>query len=372
MKTKKTLILFATLLLMLAFGCKKEDPIEVKNTAQPVFTFNGTLNGSATSLQAGINNYYMYTSYTQDANGVYGFIGDLKTYNCSSCNNSLQIQVNDYQNLASGASANIGVALQPAYYAYQIPGGTPTQYPINFTSFSFNVAPVSWAWDFGDGTTSTLQSPVHTYMHPGDYTICLTTTFADLTTNSSCNPIHLGTPQAGCTGNYTYTASGNTLTFNPSSFGTAPFTYLWDFGDGTTSTLMSPSHTYASAGLYTVSLNVTDAAGHLLTYNRNCATQGYTGSIAGFYFLGSSTANPNLLSNVVVNWTDASGLVYTSNNASQPSTSYFKVLSVDSYENNQAGQTTKKVHASVNCVLYNGTSTIQLTNGDVVFGFAYH
>ena len=372
MKTKSLFHAVIAILLFAISSCKKPDPVQVKNSGSPVFSFSANLNGSAVNLQAGVNNYYMYTSFTQDANGVYNFIGDLKPYNCSSCNNSLQIQVNDYQTLAAGTPANINTSLAPGYYAYQIPGGTVTQYSINFTSFSYNVVPQSWAWDFGDGTTSTLKSPTHIYTHPGNYTACLTTTFSDLTTGSSCNPVYLGTPESGCYGNFTYTATVNTVAFAGSPNGSGGYSYVWDFGDGNTSTNPTPSHTYSSSGVYLVSMKVTDSQNHILVYNRNVPTQSYTASVAGMYFLGSTISNPNLLSNVIINWTDASGTVYTSNNPLQPSTSYFKIISVDQYNNNSSGQTTKKVHAQIKCTLYNGSSTILLDNGDAVFGVAYH
>lgn len=59
--------------------------------------------------------------------------------------------------------------------------------------------------------------------------------------------------------------SGNTplaVTFTNSSTGTAPLTYAWTFGDGGTSTAASPSHTYTTAGTYTVTLTVTNACGN--------------------------------------------------------------------------------------------------------------
>lgn len=370
----KTKIFLPIILFSFLIGsCKKEDP-KVPQGNAPVFTFSGNINGSPVNFQAGVNNYYMYTSYTQDVNNVYNFMGDLKPYNCTNCTNRLQLQINDFQSLTVGAPAAINTALIPGYYAFQIPGGTPTQYNISFTSFSYNVTPQSWAWDFGDGTTSTQQSPAHTYTHPGNYTACVTTTFSDLTTGSSCNPVYIGTPESGCTGNFTYTATVNTVSFTPSAFGSGGYAYSWDFGDGATSISSAPVHTYTASGLYLVSMKITDSQNHILVYNRNVPTQFYPGSVAGMYFLGTNNTNPNpnALSNTTISWTDASGTVYTSNNALQPATSYFKVISVDPYSNNSLGQTTKKVHAQLKCTLYNGTSTLLLDNCDLVFGVAYH
>lgn len=49
---------------------------------------------------------------------------------------------------------------------------------VAFTDTSTNT-PTSWAWDFGDGTTSTVQNPTKVYTRPGSYTVALTATNAD-------------------------------------------------------------------------------------------------------------------------------------------------------------------------------------------------
>ncbi len=60
---------------------------------------------------------------------------------------------------------------------------------------------------------------------------------------------------------FSYVADGLTVTFTNESTVTPPVTYLWDFGDGETSTEKDPVHTYASKGEYTVKLTVTDQNG---------------------------------------------------------------------------------------------------------------
>ena len=46
------------------------------------------------------------------------------------------------------------------------------KFTVGFTEYSYH-QPVSWFWDFGDGTMDTVQNPVHTYPAHGDYTVCL-------------------------------------------------------------------------------------------------------------------------------------------------------------------------------------------------------
>lgn len=57
---------------------------------------------------------------------------------------------------------------------------------VNFTDLSTGL-PTSWSWDFGDGATSTLQSPTHTYTAPGRYAACLTASSACGSTAAQCD-----------------------------------------------------------------------------------------------------------------------------------------------------------------------------------------
>src|SRR5512135_2043679 len=59
---------------------------------------------------------------------------------------------------------------------------------------------------------------------------------------------------------------GQPIQFDGSArYGTQPYTWAWDFGDGATSTEQNPTHTYTDPGTYTVSLEVTDAASNTTT-----------------------------------------------------------------------------------------------------------
>ncbi|RYY41208.1 MAG: PKD domain-containing protein [Chitinophagaceae bacterium] len=136
--------------------------------------------------------------------------------------------------------------------------------PLNtqFTSTVTSTTPViSYSWDLGDGNPASVANPVHNYPVPGLYTITL------LVTNSSgCSKavtkdqyIKVGTkPVAGFTNsNPNNCTVPHTVNFTNTSTGTGN-TYQWDFGDGGNSTQTSPSHTYTTAGTYSVKLVVTN------------------------------------------------------------------------------------------------------------------
>ncbi len=132
----------------------------------------------------------------------------------------------------------------------------------NFSSQSSNA--VSWQWDFGDGGTSTVQNPSHTYTAYGNFTVRLIVTNASgcadtLTRNSEVRiqkPVisFPSLPQAGCV---PYTTTFTSIVNTPDNV----TSYLWDFGDGATSTAASPTYTYTLQGTYNVSLTATTSTG---------------------------------------------------------------------------------------------------------------
>lgn len=135
---------------------------------------------------------------------------------------------------------------------------------VNFTDQSTN-NPTSWFWDFGNGVTSTLQNPVATFFNPGTFTISLTATNASgsSTTVQTAYITVNDRPTVNFTASDTTGCSPFTVQFTdlstPGSGSLA--SWLWDFGDGNTSTQQNPVHTYTNNGLFTVTLRVTNSAG---------------------------------------------------------------------------------------------------------------
>jgi len=135
---------------------------------------------------------------------------------------------------------------------------------INFEDSSTDIdgTIVSWLWDFGDSTTSSDSNPIHRYRDKGTYTVQLTVTDNDGYTDTTTQSLTIQNlpPTAG----FTYSPESPTvqqnLSFTEQSEDPEGKTlfYLWDFGDGSTSTERNPIHSYAESGTYTVKLTVTD------------------------------------------------------------------------------------------------------------------
>lgn len=107
----------------------------------------------------------------------------------------------------------------------------------------------SWYWDFGDGTSSTEQNPTHTYNYDGTFTVTLTVDGI----SSISHDIVVEEPVPSFTDN-SPVYRGLTMTFTDTS--NHAISWFWDFGDGNTSTEQNPTHTYAAAGTYTVTLAI--------------------------------------------------------------------------------------------------------------------
>ena len=127
-----------------------------------------------------------------------------------------------------------------------------------------NSATTVWNWSFGDGISVTgHQDPIHQYSQPGNYFVCvyIVQSNGNITCSFCDSVIVTSTPPVTCNANFTYQQNGTTLHFFVNNSGISPSTtttYLWDFGDGTTSTLYDPTHSFTNPGTYTVCLTVTD------------------------------------------------------------------------------------------------------------------
>lgn len=139
--------------------------------------------------------------------------------------------------------------------------GTATRFTDQ--SVAAGAALTGWSWQFGDGRISTAQHPVHTYAAAGTYEVVLTVTDQQNCTNSIRRTVRVHTPPtADFEVNAVQLGSQTVFTdVSTATVGTSLSTWFWQLGDGTTSSVRSPVHTYAAPGSYPVVLIVTDQNG---------------------------------------------------------------------------------------------------------------
>lgn len=141
--------------------------------------------------------------------------------------------------------------------------GTNIQFTNSSTAGSGTIA--SSFWEFGDGGTSSSLNPSHIYQSAGPFNVSLLVTNS-FGCSSSLTMNHFVDITPKPVANFTLGSTANcgapfTATFNNSSTGGSPLTYLWNFGDGRTDTTRNPSHTYNTSGSFTVTLTVTNQNG---------------------------------------------------------------------------------------------------------------
>ena len=134
---------------------------------------------------------------------------------------------------------------------------------VKFTDTSTN-HPIGWKWNFGDDQTSTVQNPVHTFSSEGTYNVTLVATNAAGSSDIRSMVITvnriLTVPVANFAADKTEGTTPLTVKFTDTSIN-HPTGWKWNFGDGQTSTVQNPEHTFSGEGTYNVTLVATNGDG---------------------------------------------------------------------------------------------------------------
>lgn len=139
------------------------------------------------------------------------------------------------------------------YFLYNIsPSGS-----VSFRNYSITSRSSSFLWNFGDGNTSNLKNPIHTYQNSGSYVVSLTS-FDSLSfcTNTFYDSLVINLPPR-CQAGFGYQVNQGQVSFQDSASNYTLISY--DFGDGNTSNQPSPTHTYSQSGTYLVCQTVSDS-----------------------------------------------------------------------------------------------------------------
>jgi alpha-tubulin suppressor-like RCC1 family protein/PKD repeat protein len=166
--------------------------------------------------------------------------------------------------IGSGANHGLAVVTCALDLSTSVPATGTMGQPVTFDSSLALVGDCTgtpaYLWSFGDGAVSTEADPSHTYAAAGTYAWTLTVSLGGLTASAGGNltvaspPLYADASADTLTGNVPFTVHFT----GSGSGGIPPFTYLWDFGDGATSTEQNPTHSYTLMGNYTVTFTVRD------------------------------------------------------------------------------------------------------------------
>lgn len=196
-----------------------------------------------------------------------------------------------WSNGATGTSTTVAPTSSTPYIVTGTTGGCSSSaiamvsaFPLPYADFIFSPDPVivgnpvvtftdqssgdvnSWNWDFGDGTPSTLVSPVHTYPSlQTNYVVTLTVSNAGGCENSISREVIIGPLTANFTATYDTLQNNFILNVDPLLNNNA-VSYKWNFGDGTTSTQTSPTHTFTKDSVYNICMKIYTSTGDSCQY----------------------------------------------------------------------------------------------------------
>jgi hypothetical protein len=365
---KSAILLFT---LFASGGCvKKEEPILEDGT--PVFRIIGLMENTPIKLEAGIDDYYMNTNYNMDTSNVFRFEGDMKR-TCFNCKESLRIIIRNSKEGADPIDPDSALGAGEYFYSYQASTG-PALFRLTLDADPKGTGTVSHLWTFGDGTTSTLANPIKVLKTGIDYNISYTASFSSGCSSTLTFPIGLDPdfiPTIPVSFSYFADTSTQDTFYFTASADTAGAFLLWEFGDGGTALGITTSHTYSTPGEYKVTLTHITSQDTIIVA-KNISALFSNGCTANFNFDKQAILNPLKLSTVVVEWTDANGIVYSSNdNPQNDPESSFIITDAYPYMLNEKGQKTRALDIIFTCTVSNGTKQIKLSNMSAHIAVAY-
>lgn len=185
------------------------------------------------------------TSNQQNPTHIYNTSGTFNVFLKVTSSNGCTQTVFKQQNIRVGAGA-------VADFIANVPNTCQVPVNVTFSNTSQTNGTVTYAWDFGDGGTSTATNPSHNYTAIGTYTVKLSVQSADGCTSTKQKTFNLSSKEVTFTGPASVCV-GSAATFTQTSSPT-PISQTWNMGDGTTYSTPNVTHTFNGIGTYTVTL----------------------------------------------------------------------------------------------------------------------
>ena len=225
------------------------------------FTYAG---GNATSFawnfDDGTISTEMNPMHTFQNAGTYSV--RLTTTNAAGANFKINdVVITPLGNPVASFNANTTAVSKANAATVQYAGQAPFTVVFNDTS---SERPTAWYWNLGDGTTATTQNITHTYTIPGKYAVYLVVANSLGASDFVYSPQLINVSAPAPTADFTATPSTGAAPLNvqfTDKTGNNPFAWYWNFGDGQISGAQNPSHTYTTAGNYTVTLTAQNSVG---------------------------------------------------------------------------------------------------------------
>ena len=395
---KRTILYNLLFFMALTMGCKKKDlPDPVDGI--PIFSADlDFVNGNKKSWEAGVDSFYMFTSFEKDQHDVMVFSGKMERENCSMpCRETLQIIIRD-RGLTTAAPTNIDAALDLTNYPFAVDNPVDTIYVINTTfiyqlSLSVDTSIVSpndftnYEWFENGNFFSEELNPTMTFdqVPTSEFTLRVT----DLSPGDSCmawqtQQIQM-LPEKRCAVRIEphYNVDSFLESLEAIAYSQA-VSYSFNWSDGSTGNILDgqfePQVPYSvtmsddqgcqsDAGyIWSGFLGIAPDVGCTAHFNYEILEVPTFADTTQIIVPGDSLQ----LSAVTIIYVDEMGNTFRSDRFEQNSNTGFSIENVEEYDENENGQPTKKFGIRFNCLLWdeNGNE-LPIINGKAVWGVAY-
>jgi PKD repeat protein len=366
--------LIAIFTLLFTIGSCRKDLVPPDADGTPEFGVTANMNGIPMKLEAGVDDYFLYTYADTSLGEVWQAVGTLQKRDCINCNSYFTLRFrNDHAGYSNGMSTTFlssgDIALADWSGVYE-----DSKSVVRFFADpnNQNGTVVSHFWNFGDGNTSTDPSPTHTFNMVGG--------------NSVFSVMHITTLNGGCSGAQTNTVNaksecpldfevyvvGQTVYFSPLTLASGSYVYQWQFGDMQSSYISNPAHVFTAPGEYNVLLTVENTTLGCSSSISKKVIVGQTGCHANFSYVVDEIIVPTIdleqFGTVEIEYVNETGRRYMS--SIMPQSAQCKLTKVEPYKPNHEGKATLKVTLETDCTLVseNFADTIHMQNA--VFNFA--
>lgn len=358
--------LAAILSLVLLSGCKEKNNPEGE-TGSPVFSVSGTANGIPVTFSAGVNDYYMSTSYSRDSLDIYVFKGLLSRRDCSRCGPSLSISFRNYTHSYPFNKDSALFAGTREFVSQLNP--VETYYLLRcYSSFSGTKTPAI-SWDFGNSRYSTDPNPVVNFPTSGIYNITCSAIYPGCYSELN-QPIFLTPTRVGKSTDFSVNYPDTHIVLLNSIPVSNTASVTWDFGDGQTGLGTIIKHTYSTPGMYKVCMQYVLGL-DTMQLCKNVNTLDFNRCKVNYRFTSELITDSLHFNDVLVEWRDDKGILYSSGAVHQPQSSLFKILEVSDYQLNEKGEKTRKLKVMFTCLVSDGLNTVQLTDINATIAVAY-
>jgi PKD repeat protein len=189
--------------------------------------------------------------------------------------------------------ATVTVNIITAAFSHTIALGTAT-----FNSLATGVfSSTAFYWDFGDGSYSTSQNPIHTYLNGGAHLVKLKVSSGSFCADSVIQSVNITGVICNANSNFSLTPTSTAQIWNaipayPWNVSAA----IWDWGDNSTSNVLYTSHQYSAAGMYNICLSVTVSC---VASSSSCASYSVFKSSQAANIVQVNVINPGLVSRII-------------------------------------------------------------------------